>query len=289
MKWYYSKILRKIIKLSDWEVAIRRKNDDAEYLACLSENEFIPVQNTEKYWYADPILFNHEEKTWLFVEAFNKEKKRGEIGVFEVNEDCSTGNYRTVVKLDCHMSYPYVFDYYGDIYMIPESGANKKVYLYKAINFPYDWKQVGVLCENKAFRDSTVYCVDNSVYMLTYERTDNNKLFHTYACYEYKIDIENCRAVLMDTYEDQKASLRPAGFVAYEKGNIIRSSQKCNRIYGESLIFWKISISDTSWKAAQKIKQVNGSELKIRGKKAVLTHTYSCTDVYETIDYRTLR
>lgn len=288
MRWYYSKILRRVIKLGDWEVAIRKKKNNDEIFLNSSNNEFIPIKNTEKYWFADPILFEKHGKTWLFVEAYNKEQHKGEIGVFEVNSDCSVCNYQTIITMDCHMSYPFVFSYQDNIYMIPESGADKKIYLYKAHEFPYKWEQIGVLCEGKAFRDTTVYTIANDLYMITYERTDNRRLFHTYACHEYRLDIENCKAKLLETYPDEKSLMRPAGLILYTSNGIIRNSQKCNRIYGESLIFWENSVDNYSWKKAKKIKQIDGKQLRIKGKKAILTHTYSCTNDYEVVDYRTL-
>ena len=124
--------------------------------------------------------------------------------------------------------------------------------------------------------------------MITYERTDNRRLFHTYACHEYRLDIENCKAKLIETYPDEKSLMRPAGLILYTSNGIIRNSQKCNRIYGESLIFWENSVDNYSWKKAKKIKQIDGKQLRIKGKKAILTHTYSCTNDYEVVDYRTL-
>lgn len=288
MKWYYSKILRKIVKLRDWEVAIRVRKNPEVLLDMSADNEFISIANTDKYWFADPILFEYLGKTWLFVEAFNKEIKRGEIGVFEVNAKGTVSNYQTIISLGCHMSYPYVFSYKEEIYMIPETGADNKIYLYKSKKFPYEWEQIGILCEGKAFRDSTVYFTNGRVYMLTYERTDNSRFFHTYDCFEYELDIHNCKAKLITTYSDKAASFRPAGLIAYSNNHVIRNSQKCDKIYGESLIFWELPINKTCWENARKIKQVDGAALKIKNRRAVLTHTYSCTDKYEAVDYRTL-
>ena len=288
MKWYYSRILRKIFKFNDWEVAIRKKTTN-DFLDINSECDFIPIPNTREYWFADPILFEYDGNTWLFVEAYNKRRGRGELGVFQINEGCKPTDYKTILTADYHMSYPFVFTYKNKVFMIPESGADKKIHLYQATQFPYNWQYVGVLCEGKAFRDSTVYTVDGTLYLLTYERTDNRRLFHTYDCHEYKLDIENCCSELISTYNDKKAFYRPAGLMVETSDRLVRSSQKCKNIYGESLIIWELPTGEQSWKHAKKAKEITGESLKIIGRKAVLTHTYSCTSKYEVVDYRTMK
>lgn len=48
-----------------------------------------------------------------------------------------------VLKYDCHLSFPYVFDYDGSVYMVPDQGCHpseQQVTLFKAHRFPEDWK-----------------------------------------------------------------------------------------------------------------------------------------------------
>lgn len=287
MKWYYSRVLRRMVKFKDWEIALRKRSGKG-ILDTKAEDKFVPVPNTDEYWFADPILFFYQGINWLFVEAFNKEKKRGEIGVFEIDENSSVRNYQTIISLDCHMSYPFVFKYGEEIYMIPESGEENRIYLYRALDFPYRWEQAGILCDGHAYRDSTVYFTGDQLYMLTYERTDDRRLFHSYDCHEFLINIEKCQATHIRTYTDKKAILRPAGLALQINDEIIRNSQKCDRIYGEALLFWELDKINSSWENAKFIKKVSGGDLKIKGRQAVLTHTYSCTEDYEVIDYRTV-
>ena len=164
-KWYHSKILRKLIHIGDSSVAIRTIN--GETLEKNSGAPFVPVANTDKYWFADPILFENNEKTWLFVEAFDKTKYKGELGVFEVLDGICQ-NYKTILEKDYHLSYPYIFKDGNNIYMLPESGNGRVLTLYKAVDFPFKWELDCVLNTGEAFRDSTPYISNNELYIFIY-------------------------------------------------------------------------------------------------------------------------
>jgi hypothetical protein len=69
---YYSTIARKLglAKTTDWGVAIRNCNKGYDtILGNGGKVAFEVIDNTEKYWFADPLLFSDNGNTWLFVEA----------------------------------------------------------------------------------------------------------------------------------------------------------------------------------------------------------------------------
>eukprot|EP00124_Ichthyophonus_hoferi_P003791 Ihof_evm6s354 gene=Ihof_evmTU6s354 len=60
---------------------------------------------------------------------------------------------KTVIKESFHLSYPFIFEHQNETWMIPETGDNRDVRLYKSHDFPYDWQLEKVLLSGKAFRD----------------------------------------------------------------------------------------------------------------------------------------
>lgn len=287
-KWFHSKLLRRIIKPGEWHIALRkveempvyRDQEKGKYIFC-------PVPNTETYWFADPILYEHKDRLWLFVEAYHRQNRRGEIGVFEIVDGCAKG-YRTILIMDCHLSYPYIFEKDGKIYMIPESGNGKSINLFEAVDFPYTWEKRAVLCKDGIFRDSTVYAHNEEYYLFTYQRTDTNRyLHHTYKCFLFRIDFESGSLKAIEEYEDGNVNLRPAGLMTEYNGRRIHATQKCDRIYGESVIFWENSAKELSWKNAREIKRLDGDQIVIEGIGCpLMIHTYTCAGGYEVIDYR---
>ena len=81
---------------------------------------------------ADPFMCQRDGRWYLFFEVVNHLTRRGEIGV-AVSPDAEAWEYERIVLAEpYHLSYPYVFEWQGSHYMIPESGAAKSVRLYRA-------------------------------------------------------------------------------------------------------------------------------------------------------------
>ena len=62
---------------------------------------------------------------------------------------------RSVVARDYHMSYPFVFRWEDAWYMIPQTGANRTVELWRATDFPEQWELERVLLADVDAVDAT--------------------------------------------------------------------------------------------------------------------------------------
>lgn len=82
---------------------------------------------------ADPFLFVKNEKLYLFYES----KGFFSPGVIMMTSTVDLKNWSkpvVVLKESFHLSYPWVFEEEGKIYMIPETGSDKSIRLYEAVN-----------------------------------------------------------------------------------------------------------------------------------------------------------
>lgn len=104
---------------------------------------------------ADPFLVKEGDGYLLFFEMMNKVSGRGEIGVAESADGKSWRFKQQVLVEPFHLSYPFVFEEGGEHYMIPESRAVKQVRLYKATNYPTEWRLEKVLIEGN-YADSSI-------------------------------------------------------------------------------------------------------------------------------------
>ena len=286
IKWYRSRILRRLIKFGTWGVAIREYDKQFLYEGNKNTHPFVKINNTKEYWFADPILLEQKNNTWLFVEAFNNKKKRGEIGVFDIIDGIAQ-NFRIIIDEEFHMSFPLIFEIDGRKYMIPETGDNNKITLYSDVSFPDKWKLEKDLLVGDRYRDTTVYTIGDDIYLYTYIRTDNSRFFHTYKCLLYKLDRISLKLELIEDYSDDSAFGRSAGPAFYHGDKMIHVTQKCDKCYGEGIIFWKNAASQISWKKSKPYKMILGKDLYIEGiGSPLITHTYSKTSKYEVIDYK---
>nr|GEZ29167.1 glycosyltransferase family protein 64 protein C5-like [Tanacetum cinerariifolium] len=78
---------------------------------------------------------------YLFFETKNSITMQGDIGVARsIDNGASWEQMGVVLDEEWHLSYPYVFDYNGQIYMMPEGSKKGDVRLYRAVDFPLKWK-----------------------------------------------------------------------------------------------------------------------------------------------------
>lgn len=104
---------------------------------------------------ADPFLARYAGDGWqMFVEV---EAKRGEVGL-ATSPDGLNWTYQGIVLSEpFHLSYPQVFQWEDEIYLVPESHQDESVRLYRAVSYPHRWEYVGNLLEGEAFSDPTLF------------------------------------------------------------------------------------------------------------------------------------
>ena len=217
------KAIKKILGLfegGEWKVLYKKK-DSPDLI------EFIGDSN---YWYADPFLVDYDNKTFLFVEAFNKKTQVGEIAV-SVMRNGVFSEPTVIIKNEYHMSYPDVFAYGDHVYMLPESGESNNLELYEAIDFPYTWRK-HILMKNVYLADSTVYIKDK-IYIYAY-----NDIIK--ATDLYILDIDNKMMKHICRKQNNNKRSRPAGQLFYINGGLFRPTQNCEKTYGGSLIINKV-------------------------------------------------
>src|SRR5271157_5937699 len=84
---------------------------------------------------ADPFAIARDGVTYVFCEEFDYEIYRGKIVCIEIING-NTSEPRSAIDLPSHLSYPYLVEYGGKIYCLPESSATYEVSLYEAYEFP---------------------------------------------------------------------------------------------------------------------------------------------------------
>jgi len=105
---------------------------------------------------ATPFMLKGPDRWHMFFEVFNLDSKKGEIG-WATSEDAKVWNYQQLVLAESfHLSYPYVFEWKNEYYMIPEGAGADAVRLYKAVIFPTRWALAGILLRGKFAAPSIV-------------------------------------------------------------------------------------------------------------------------------------
>ncbi|MGI6339339.1 MAG: glucosamine inositolphosphorylceramide transferase family protein [Bacteroidales bacterium] len=236
----------------------------------------------EKFW-ADPFVVYKDEKYYLFVEEFIYSMNKGHISVLELDKKGVLINSGIALKKSYHLSYPFIVEADGDYYMIPESGQNRTIDLYKSAGFPYKWNYVKTIMNNLNAVDTTLFYHDNKWWLFTLieniESAQENSpelfVFYSDNFLSDKWISHPLNPVVTDV---RKA--RPAGRIFKSDGVIYRPGQDCSERYGQAFSFNKISrLSTTEYMEEQVLRVQPDWARDLKG-----THTFNTDGDITIID-----
>lgn len=114
------------------------------------------VTDVSARFVADPFLLKREDVWYLFFEVYNNATAQGDLAV-ATSANLRGWTYEGVVMdEEFHLSYPYVFEFEGEHYMIPETFETNSIRLYRADPFPSEWSYVGTLVEGRDYVDNSI-------------------------------------------------------------------------------------------------------------------------------------
>lgn len=215
--------LKNAITGGDWFIAYRGIDQEKWKTVSLPDNQ----------WCADPFVIEDGSDHYIFVEQYLKDKDKGCIGYFKFM-DGEPINQGIIIENTYHMSYPDVFRYKGQYFMIPESSANSTVDLYVADHFPEKWRKVKTLINGQKYVDSTVYQDGEDYYLISYS------MIGGYEIHVFALDMEKQEVTLVSKRKYPKNVGRPGGRLFKENDKLMRPAQDCSRKYGEALILYQV-------------------------------------------------
>lgn len=189
---------------------------------------------------ADPFLFSASSREhYLFFEAYDRPRQGGVLCVAS-SPDLRTWTYeRMILAEPFHLSFPYVFEWEGAHYMVPESWKAGAVFLYKATAFPYEWRREATLLSGEYIVDSAVFHHDGSWWMFTETNParvgDTLRLYHAPALQGPYQEHPSSPIV-----SGNPATSRPAGRVVQCNGHLLRFAQRCFPTYGMDVSAFEI-------------------------------------------------
>lgn len=180
---------------------------------------------------ADPFMIQVEQTWYMFFEVFNNETSRGEIGL-ATSPDGKKWNYEKIVIAEpFHLSYPHVFEWMGEYYLIPESFQDASIRLYKASKFPTDWQFVGNLMSGGIFLDASLIRYADKWWLFT--ETNPEHKYDTLRLFYADDLLGNWQEHPLSPIIQGNAHIaRPAGRVIMHNHQIIRYTQDCDPDYG---------------------------------------------------------
>ena len=115
-----------------------------------------PVNLPKDEFWADPFLFEYEDNQYVFFENYSYKTEKGKISCGKVKDD-KLVEITDVLDLPYHLSYPYIFEENGVVYMMPETSENKRLEIFRCQNFPDQWEICTTAFEGEQVVDASFY------------------------------------------------------------------------------------------------------------------------------------
>ena len=262
-----------------WSVAVRKRTEGL----ILSDREapFTLIPSTWRTWEADPFLFEHEGTVYVFAEMFDYITRRGGIGYARLDNG-RWSRWKLVIDEPFHMSYPNVFQVGEDIFMIPETGADFTLRLYRAASFPDRWELVKVLARDVRWVDTTFWTEGDRLFAITRDEADWDNQRDLMLEFNDQFEILSITPFM----ESNLDFSRSGGNFVEQNGLHFRVTQDCSTHYGGGLNFSEFGGSH-SHEGGMKPPALRLVADDLRLSKAACwtgLHTYNHSEHYEVVD-----
>lgn len=229
------RVYRALYRAPHWRVGWRRlAGPDVLTLGELPLGQWADLPDDGYRFFADPFPFAHQGRTYVFVEDFDHRVGKGVISVAAWDDDGPEGLPVPVLTHDVHLSYPFVLEHAGDVWMIPETSGARTVELYRAVQFPWEWELHSVLLDGVEASDTTVFLHEDRWWIMATVGFGGS--LSDSLCLWSAPDLlgpwtaHPHNPVLIDI-----ASARPAGRVENRRGRLLRPVQDGRTGYGAAL------------------------------------------------------
>jgi hypothetical protein len=228
-----------------WSIGIEVKHDMPR---TTSAHEFRLMRPPRDRFYADPFLVERSGRSYLFFEDYRFSSQKGLISCCEVDPEGHYSKPRVVLERKYHLSYPFLFHWQGEIYMIPETCANGTIEMYRATDFPYSWTHETVLMSDVAATDSTLLHHGNKWWLFTAGVLDHASLDQTLCLFFADSPLGPWTAHPRNPIVSDICRARPAGCLYFDNGQLIRPGQDCSKGYGYAVQLHKVDVlSETAY------------------------------------------
>jgi len=197
------------------------------------------VSDTPSGIIADPFMIRLSGAWYMFFEVMERPHGRGQIGL-AVSRDGIDWRYQQIVLAEpFHLSYPYVFEWAGDIFMIPETHHDRSVCLYRASPFPVRWSPVGRLLEGAVFSDSSIVRYRDTWWLFTETSPGTFDELRLFYAGELRGPWREHPASPLVQRDPRRA--RPAGRILALGDGLLRFAQDCHPVYGSAVRAFEVT------------------------------------------------
>ena len=281
----FKRVIRKINKIvSSWFfldqwVILTARGLGMDSLEWSNFKALIPPP--DRYW-ADPFVIVREDRYYVFIEEKMYQTGLGHIACLQLEANGDLISNQTIIERSYHLSYPFLFEYQDQLYMLPETAQNRTVELYRCAHFPDKWEFVQNLMQDVYAVDATLFEHENKWWLFANikQSDDSSSLDQLFLFWADNPLSQNWNPHPSNPVVNDAHTARPAGYIFFQNGSLIRPSQDNAVRYGKALNFNRITkLSKTEYEEVPEVKFEPP-----RGTKILATHTFNKAGEMTVID-----
>jgi hypothetical protein len=188
----------------------------------------------DRYW-ADPFVLEKNGRYFIFFEDLPFSAGKAHIAMIEVTREGATPPVK-VLERDYHLSYPFLVEQDGELYMIPETGRNRTVEAYRCVDFPLRWRLERVLLDGPRLVDATFHRGTDRWWMFANAAAGGSRMFDD-ELHLFHADnlLGEWKPHPRNPVKSDARCARPAGQLVWRNGALLRPAQICVPRYGAGL------------------------------------------------------
>lgn len=231
----------------------------------------------DRFW-ADPFAIKAGDHYYVFIEELLYSTGKGHISMIEIDRKGVVSGPRKVLEREYHLSYPFVFEWNGDYYMVPESAANKTIELYRAKTFPFVWQLEKVLMTDVRAKDATLAEIDGKWWMFVSmsEHSIPDELY----LFTADTPLGPWTPHARNPVKSDVRGSRPAGALFEWNGDVYRPAQDSSGRYGYAISINRIMQLDKERFSEEHVSSI----LPNWDKDLLATHTISIAGDLTVVD-----
>lgn len=259
----------------------RRQTEIQWNVGVASVSDKLPSISSSAQWatprdngsYADPFLIVQGDERYVFFEEFDFRDKKGFISVTAFSSDgqLEMSTRRLALKTSAHLSFPFVFEFNDEVFMLPEQANTRQLVMYRAVDFPTGWVEAGVLLHDVEAADPVLF-EHEGVWHLFFSDArggnhDNNLQMYVANSPQGPFVRHPCSPLRLSL-----DGSRMAGPILREGRRLFRLGQNCSHAYGGGVVLFEI----------QELSRESYREIRVREAGPLLDgrfdrayHTYS--------------
>jgi hypothetical protein len=191
--------------------------------------------------WADPFPVEADGGYHVFLEVVDRARRHGSIAVSRLSREGRFEAPEIVLEAPYHLSYPFVFQWRGQWFLMPESSNAERIEVFAARRFPYDWTLEAVLFNPVRAVDSTLVEVEGRWWLFTNQSAHPQlRNYDELYAYHGPTPFGPWTPHRRNPVKSDARSARGAGRFIWNGTTLFRPAQDASRRYGSAIAICRI-------------------------------------------------